>query len=61
MISKLQSNFYKLNHHYPERKKNFNLQKLPVKEAKADKISFQDAVAVLQLIEKIQATEVQII
>ena len=45
----VQLNFYKLNHNYPE--KNFNLQKLQVKEAKPDRISLQDAVAVLQLVE----------
>ena len=44
----LQSNFYKLNHHYPEN--NFNLKKLQVKEAKPDRIS-RTASAMLQHIE----------
>ena len=39
----LQSNFYKLNDHYPE--------KNPVKEVKSDRLSLQDAVALLQLID----------
>ena len=42
-----QSNFYKLNHHYPEKKE------LQVKEIKPDRISLHDAVAVLQLKENI--------
>ena len=55
---KIQSNFYKLNDHYPE--KNFNLQKLQVKEVKSNKISINNAVALLQLIE-VQVIEVQVI
>ena len=41
---KIQLNFYKLNHHYPG--KNFQ-----VKQIKPDRISLQDASAVLRLIE----------
>ena len=42
----IQSNFFKLNHRYPE--KNFNLQKFQIKIAKPDRITRHDAVVVLQ-------------
>ena len=44
IVYDLQTNFYKFNHHYTEKK-------LQAKEVKPDRISLQNAVVVLQLIE----------
>ena len=43
----MQSNFYKLNHHYPEKK-----PQLQVKEVKCERISLHDAIVIeFQIIE----------